>query len=116
MTVNPPIEGTGYFVPWIAGDLSGEKLESIVSGLSDGATNRLRKVLEPHIDQPIRVRLEDVDHSLTRGAPITGAYSADDAEKWILEQREAMSEVPESPFRIDGRVWPVSILKEEGDT
>ena len=76
-----------------AGGLSREDVESIGRDLSDDVANRLRQQLEPHIDQPERIGLDEVDHSLTRGIAITGAYSEDEAEKWILEQREAMSEV-----------------------
>ena len=76
-----------------AGGLSGEEVESVCRDLSDDLANRLRQELEPHIDQPRRIGLQEVDDSITRGHPLTGAYSADEAEKWILDQQEAMSEV-----------------------
>ena len=50
--------------------------------------NKLRKKLTPHIGEPISYGLPG-----DSGA-ITGSYTAEDAEKWIAEYKEAMSEVP----------------------
>ena len=55
----------------------------------DEAANKLRDKLTPHIDQPASNQLPENSH------PITGSYTAEEAEQWIAEYRKAMSEVPE---------------------
>ena len=72
------------------GGLSQEDLDSIVKGLSDEKAKELRTKLEPHIDQPI-------SHELPKNSgAITEPYTAEEAEQWIAEYNEAMSEVPKS--------------------
>jgi len=70
------------------GGLTREDLNSFVEGLFDEKAAQLRDLLEPHIGKPASHELEG------RGA-ITGAYTAEEAEQWIAEYNEAMSEVPE---------------------
>ena len=71
------------------GGLSQKDCDAFVRGLSDEAANKLREKLIPHIDQPASNQLPE------NSDPITGSYTAEDAEKWIAEYEKAMSEVPE---------------------
>ena len=76
---------------WIvfAGGLSGELVDSIAESLSDeDERKRLREKLEPHIG-----RRESRKLPKNSGA-ITGAYTEEEAKRWIAEYEEAMSEVP----------------------
>ena len=68
-----------------AGGLSEDDVDSIVSGLSDDAADRLREKLVRHIGKPVSNKLPD-----DSGA-IIGCYSEKDAEKWIAEYEEAVS-------------------------
>ena len=70
------------------GGLSREDMDSLVKGLSNRKANELRERLEPHIDKPMSYGLPE-----DSGA-ITGAYTEKEAEEWIAEYEEAMSEVP----------------------
>ena len=71
------------------GGLSQENIDSLVEGLSNEKATQLRELLEPHIDQPI-------SHELPQNSgAITEPYTAEEAEQWIAEYNEAMSEVPE---------------------
>ena len=71
------------------GGLSREDLDYFVKDLSDEKAGLLRAKLERHIDKPASNQLpEDSD-------AITGAYTKEEAEEWIAEYEEAMSEVPE---------------------
>ncbi len=70
------------------GGLSQEDLDSFVEGLSDEKARQLRAALEPHVGKPASHELEG------RGA-IIGAYTKEEAEQWVAEYNEAMSEVPE---------------------
>ena len=47
----------------------------------------LREKLKPHIGKPPSYELPENSHA------ITGAYTAEEAEQWIAEYNEAMSEV-----------------------
>ena len=70
------------------GGLSQEEVDSLVEGLSDEKAEILREKLAPHIDQP-------ESHELPEGSgAVTGAYTAEEAEKWIAEYEKAMSKVP----------------------
>ena len=71
------------------GGLSRENVDSFVEGLSDERANELREKLEPHIDQLPNNQLP------TDSGADTGTYSEKDAETWINEYKEAMSEVSE---------------------
>ena len=70
------------------GGLNPQKVDSLVEGFSDEEANELRETLEPHIDQRVSRELPE-----DSGA-ITGAYTKEEAEQWIAEYNEAMSEVP----------------------
>lgn len=69
-----------------AGGLSEEDVDCIVEGLSNEKAERLREKLESHIGQP-------KSHELPKdNEAITGAYSAEEAERWITEYEKFMSE------------------------
>ena len=70
------------------GGLSKEDVDALVEGLSDEKANELRKSLDSHIGQPKSNK--PPDHNVD-----TNSYTAEDAEKWIAEYEQAMSEVPE---------------------
>ena len=69
-----------------AGGLSQEDLDALVEGLSDDKAKKLRETLKPHIDQPVSNKLPE------NSGAITGAYTAEEAEQWIAEYEEAMSD------------------------
>ena len=71
-----------------AGGLSQEDVEFLVEGLSKEQENELREKLKSHIGEPRSNRRLHRDG-------ITGSYNKEDAEKWIAEYEQAMSEVPE---------------------
>lgn len=71
-----------------AGGLSQEDIDSLVKDLSDEQAQRLRKKLKPHLGEP-------PSDEPPAGA-ITGAYTAEEAEGWIAEYKQAMSEVPKA--------------------
>ena len=71
------------------GGLSQEDVDSLIKDLSDEEANGLRKRLTPHIDKPLSHQLPE-----DSGA-FTGAYTKEEAEQWIAEYEQAMSEVPE---------------------
>ena len=60
-----------------------------VEGLSDEKEKELRGKLESHRGKPESNELPENSDA------ITGAYTAEEAEQWIAEYNEAMSEVPE---------------------
>ena len=70
-----------------AGGLSREDIEVFIEDLPVEKANNLREKLRPHIDRP-----ESNDLPENSGA-VTGIYTEEDAEKWIVEYEEAMSEV-----------------------
>ena len=71
------------------GGLNQEYVDYLVEGLSDERANELRERLEPHIGRPASYELP------TDSGANTGTYPIRDAEIWIAEYEEAMSEVPE---------------------
>lgn len=71
------------------GRLNQEYVDYLVEGLSDERANELRERLEPHVDRDSSNQLP------TDSGANTGAYPTSDAEIWINEYEEAMSEVPE---------------------
>ena len=73
-------------VATFAGGLSREDIDSLVEDWPGEKVEELRGLLEPHIDQPI-------SHELPQNSgAIIGAYTAEEAEQWIAEYNEAMSE------------------------
>ena len=73
-----------------SGGLSQEDVNSLVKDLSDEVASKLREKLTPHIDQPASNQLPENSY------PIPGSYTKEEAEKWIAEYKEAMSEVSEA--------------------
>lgn len=73
-----------------AGGLSREDADSLVEGLSNEKAEELREKLASHIGEA------ESDELPRRFSHIfTGAYSEEEAEKWIAEYEEAMSGIPE---------------------
>ena len=73
----------------LAGGLRQEDVGSIVGGLPDDLAGRMREKLITRIGMP-------ESHELPQDSgAITGAYTEEEAEQWIAEYEEAMSEVPE---------------------
>ena len=71
------------------GSIEQKDVDRLVEGLSDNKKTLIRECLRPHIGKPrIHQLPEDSD-------VITGSYTKEEAEKWIAEYKEAMSEVPE---------------------
>ena len=71
-----------------AGRLTREDVDSMVKGLSNEEANELRGKLESHIEKPPSNQLPENSDALI------GTYTAEEAEQWIAEYNEAMSEVP----------------------
>ena len=70
------------------GGIKAEDLDSIVEGLPDDAAKELRTKLNPDVDKP-------ASHELPQDSgAITGAYTEEEAERWVTEYKEAMSDVP----------------------
>ena len=70
------------------GGLTKENVDALVEGLSDEKANELREELELHVDRDSSIELP------TDSEAITGAYTEEEAERWIAEYEKAMSEVP----------------------
>lgn len=66
-------------------------MDCLVEGLSNEKAKELREKLEPHVDQPE----SNEPPPMRYGHIFTGAYTEEEAEQWIAEYKEAMSEVPE---------------------
>ena len=72
-----------------AGGLSQEDVDFLVEGLPDYLAIPLRRRLRPHIGEP-------ESHELPQNSGAErGAYTKEEAEKWIAEYKKAMSEIPE---------------------
>ena len=74
-----------------AGGLSREDVDCLVEDLSNEKAKELREKLEPHVDQPESNELPPMGY----GHISTGTYTEEEAEEWIAEYEEAMSEEPE---------------------
>ena len=69
------------------GGLSQGDVDSFIEGLSDEkAKEELRETLKPHIDKPPSYQLPE------NSGAITASYTKEEAEKWIAEYNNAMSE------------------------
>ena len=68
---------------------SDQDVDSRVRGVSDAASNTLREELKLHIRKPRSHRLPENAYA------VTGAYTKEEAEQWIAEYEEALSEVSE---------------------
>lgn len=66
-----------------AGGLSQEYLDSFLEDLSEEKVKKLREKLMPHVGKPASHQLPE------NSGAVTGAYSAEEAEKWIAEYRKA---------------------------
>ena len=66
------------------GGLKRENMDSLVEGLPGNSRERLWGKLAPHIGK-------SASHEPPEGV-ITGAYTAEEAERWIAEYEEAMGE------------------------
>ena len=73
---------------WFGG-IEQKAVDDLVEGLSEDKAMGLRECLRPYIGKPPSHQLPENSH------PITGSYTKEDAEKWIAEYEQAMSEVPE---------------------
>ena len=73
----------------LAGGLSQKDVDSLVKDLSDAQAKELRERLTPHIGQPASNQLPENSDA------IIGSYTEEEAEQWIAEYEQAMSEVPE---------------------
>ena len=70
-----------------AGGLSWEYVDFLVQDLPDEEAKELRETLEPHVGKP-------ASNELPEGSgAIVGVYTAEEAERWIAEYREATGEV-----------------------
>ena len=70
------------------GRLNQEALDYLVEGLSDEKAKELREKLSLDVNEPPSDELPNV--------AITGSYTAEEAEQWIAEYNEAMSEAPQA--------------------
>ena len=71
------------------GGLKPTDVESILGGMYSDAADDLREKLTPHVDKSVTYELPE--HS---GA-VTGAYTEEEAKKWIAEYEEAVGESEE---------------------
>ena len=72
------------------GGLSREDVDSIVKDLPDEEAKELRETLELHVGKEVSNELPE-----SSGA-ILGAYTEEEAERWIAEYAEATGESPEA--------------------
>ena len=68
-----------------SGGLSQEDLDSHVEGLNDEKAKQLRETLMPHVGKPASDQLPENSDA------ITGAYSEEEAERWIADYKKATS-------------------------
>ena len=73
-----------------SGGLTQEDVTSIIKNLLGTQARSLQTQLNPHISQPPSRQLP------RDSGAITGAYTKEEAEQWIAEYEEAMSEVPKT--------------------
>ena len=73
-----------------AGGLSEEQALSLIEALPREDGNRLWEILQSHIDEPESNQLPK------NSTAITGLYTEEDAEKWIAEYNESVSEAPKT--------------------
>lgn len=66
---------------------SEQDVESRLGGLSDETASTLREELKQHIGKPRSRQLPDDSGAITR------AYTKEEADKWIAEYEDAMSEI-----------------------
>ena len=69
-------------------DIEPAGVDLVFEGVSDKKKALIREGLRPHIGKPMSYGLPE------NSGAIIGAYTAEEAEQWIAEYEEAMSEVP----------------------
>ena len=72
---------------WFGG-IEREEVDALIKDLPPETAKILQITLTPHIGRPLSFQMPE------NSGAITGSYSKEDAEKWIAEYEEAMSEVP----------------------
>ena len=72
------------------GGLSRDDVDSFINDLPGYAVDEFRRKLEPHIGKPASHELPE------NSGAITGAYTAEEAARWIAEYEEAMRGVPKA--------------------
>lgn len=72
-----------------AGGLTENYLASLVKGLPDDSAATLHAILKPHVGKERIHELPKISRA------VLGSYTEDEAEQWIEEYNDAMSEVPE---------------------
>ena len=72
------------------GGLSRDDVDSFINDLPGYAVDEFRRKLEPHIDKPARNELPE------GSGAFTGAYTEEEAKRWIAEYEEAMRGVPKA--------------------
>ena len=70
-------------------DIEPAGVDLVFEGVSDKKKALIREGLRPHIGKPMSYGLPE------NSGAIIGAYTAEEAEQWIAEYEEAMSELPE---------------------
>lgn len=76
----------------VSGGLARERVDELVKSVEDTSSDKaemLRQQLGPHMNEGHRTGLP-ADSGI-----VTGAYTKAEAEEWIAEHENAMSEVPE---------------------
>ena len=74
-----------------AGGLTQKDVDSFAEALpNENAKNNLREKLKPHIGEPENKQLPKNSNAITK------AYTKEEAEQWIAEYEDAMSEVPKT--------------------
>ena len=71
------------------GGITKEGLGSILDGLSDDSAKKLRANLIQHVDMPAVHILPENSGGITEPP-----YTIEEAEQWVAEYQEAVSEVP----------------------
>ena len=71
------------------GGINEEYLNSLTEGLTDNVAQELRSKLNQHIDKPASHELPE------NSGAITGTYTKEEAEQWIAEYKNAVSDLSE---------------------
>ena len=71
-------------------------MDRLVEGLSPERAEILQQILASHIGNPLSYELPE------NSGAITGAYTEEEAEKWIVEHEKTMSEVSEKQKSVNG--------------
>ena len=74
----------------IQGGLDRDSVNSLIVDLSDKKAKMLRETLESHIGKPVSHELPE------NSGAVTGAYTEEEAERWIAEYEKATGESPKA--------------------